>query len=77
MRLALHALIRPWVARDLVSVLWAFRRRRWYRTAPFLPLPPADYLRWRMYTAYGDSGAVPPMTDVVRFAAWRRRLLKP
>jgi hypothetical protein len=29
-----------------------------------------------MYTAYGDEAAVPPADDVVRFARWRRRLLR-
>jgi len=29
-----------------------------------------------MYTAYGDEGAVPPVEDVIRFATWRRKLLK-
>ena len=71
-----RALIRPRLALDLVAVAWAFRARAWYRTPPFLPLPPTEYLRWRMYTAYGDEGAVPPVEDVIRFATWRRKLLK-
>jgi len=44
-------------------------------SAPFLPVPPADYLRWRMFTAYGDEHAVPPLEDVVRFARWRRETM--
>ena len=35
----------------------------------------AAYLRWRMYTAYGDELAVPPAIDVVRFARWRRETM--
>lgn len=73
--LALRASVRPRLAFDLLSAAWAFRRRHWYRTPPFLPLPSRDYLRWRMYTAYGDEAAVPPVEDVVRFARWRRKLL--
>jgi hypothetical protein len=53
------------------------RRRRWYREPPFLPLPPPEYVRWRMYTAYGDEKAVPPAEDVLRVARWRRDLLRP
>ena len=61
---------RPSLALDLARVAWRFRRHGWYRRAPFLPLPARDYLRWRMYTAYGDSDAVPPAADVERYARW-------
>ncbi len=66
----------PKVAVDLVSMGWAMRRRGWYAHAPFLPIPPAEYIRWRMYTAYGDENAVPPVADVLRFARWRRHLMR-
>lgn len=74
-RLALRAIVRPRLALDLVRLTWSFRARDWYRHAPFLPLPPRDYLRWRMVTAYGDEDAVPPLEDVVRFARWRREVM--
>jgi hypothetical protein len=74
--LATRAVFRPVLALDLLSLVWAFRRREWYRQPPFLPLPDSDYMRWRMYTAYGDENAVPPLDDVVRFARWRRDLLR-
>ena len=74
-RLALRALVNPRLALDLLRLLWSFRARDWYRRAPFLPLPPADYIRWRMFTAYGDERAVPPLDDVVRFARWRRETM--
>jgi hypothetical protein len=74
-QLALRALINPRLAVDLLRVLWSFRARAWYRKPPFLPLPPATYVRWRMYTAYGDESAVPPVEDVIRFARWRRTVM--
>jgi hypothetical protein len=37
---------------------------------PFLPLPDKAYVRWRMYTAYGDYDAVPPAEDIERYARW-------
>ncbi len=74
-RLTLRALVNPRLALDLLRLTWSFRARDWYRRAPFLPLPPADYLRWRMFTAYGDERAVPPLEDVVRFARWRRETM--
>ena len=70
-----RALINPRLAMDLLATAWAFRARGWYRHLPFLPLPPRDYVRWRMYTAYGDEDAVPPAEDVIRFAEWRRKIL--
>lgn len=65
----------PRIACDLLSLLWAMRMRGWYRTPPFLPLPPAEYLRWRMVTAFGDEASLPSVSDVVRYARWRRELL--
>ena len=59
-RLALRALVNPRLALDLVRLAWSYRARDWYRRAPFLPLPPREYVRWRMFTAYGDEDAVPP-----------------
>ena len=74
-RLIARAAVRPRLALDLLRALWAFRRRDWWRQAPFLPVPDRDYLRWRMYTAYADEAAVPPEDDVVRFVRWRRETM--
>ena len=73
--LAARALVDPRLARDLLRLAWSFRARGWWRRAPFLPLPPRDYVRWRMLTAYGDADAVPPVADVIRFARWRRETM--
>lgn len=74
-RLLLKALIRPRLAVDLLRLTWSFRARNWWRRPPFLPLPPREYVRWRMFTAYGDDEAVPPAQDVVNFARWRRETM--
>lgn len=68
--LALRAIRHPPLAIGLLRVAWRFRRRRWWRRPPFLPLPPGEYVRWRIYTAYGDERVVPPADDVVRYARW-------
>lgn len=73
--LSVRALVNPRLALDLLSLAWAFRARGWYRRPPFLPVPSKEYVAWRMYTAYGDNAAVPPLEDVIRFAQWRRKLL--
>jgi hypothetical protein len=72
-KLALRALAHPSLAVDLLRVSWRFRRRRWYAHPPFLPIPAKEYIRWRMYTAYGDPDASPPVSDVVRYARWAGR----
>jgi hypothetical protein len=71
-KLTLRAIVNPRLAVDLVRLTWSFRARDWIRRPPFLPFPPPEYIRWRMFTAYGDEHAVPPVQDVVRFAQWRR-----
>jgi hypothetical protein len=68
--LALRALTHPALAVDLVRVAWRFRSREWYTRFPFLPIPDRTYVRWRMYTAYGDYDAIPPASDVERYARW-------
>jgi hypothetical protein len=73
--LFVRALVSPRLALDLLRTAWAFRRQGWLGRAPFLPIPDGNYLRWRMYTAYGDETAVPPAEDVIRFARWRRETM--
>lgn len=68
--LTLRALLNPFLAIDLLRVAWRFRHRFWYRRFPLLPLPARSYVRWRMYTAYGDEAAIPPVDDVIAFARW-------
>lgn len=68
-----RAILSPSTAHALLVVAWRFRRNRWYVRFPFLPLPARDYVRWRMYTAYGDADAVPPVQDVIRYARWAAR----
>jgi len=71
--LLLAGIRQPTTATALLAVAWRFRRRHWYRRWPFLPLPDRDYLRWRMLTAYGDPGIIPPAADVIRYARWAVR----
>lgn len=74
LRLLPYALLHPRDAVALLTVLWRFRRLRWWARFPFLPLPARDYVRWRMHTAYGDHDAVPPVEDVIRYARWAARV---
>lgn len=65
---------RPSVIPALLGAGWAFRRRGWYRKPPFLPLPSASFLRWRLETAYGDPHARPPAEEAERFLRWAARM---
>lgn len=48
---------------------------RWWRRPPFLPVPDAAYLRFRLETAYGGTGERgPDGADVVTYLRWCRDL---
>jgi hypothetical protein len=68
------ALRNPRLVVPLLSAAWRFRARGWHRRAPFLPLPPRDYVAWRLHTAYGDEEALPPAADLARYLRWSDRL---
>ncbi|HUF49806.1 MAG TPA: hypothetical protein VMN60_03175 [Longimicrobiales bacterium] len=69
-RFAGLALREPGLLWPLLHAAWHFRARDWRRRAPFLPLPPRDYIAWRLYTAYGDEDAVPPAHELRRYLRW-------
>lgn len=68
------ALRRPRTIPHLVRAAWAFRARGWWLRPPFLPLPPASYLRWRLDTAYGDAAARPSDDEMERYLSWTTRM---
>jgi hypothetical protein len=70
LRLVGLALRRPLLGLALLRTAWRFRSRDWYRRAPFLPVPPAAYLEWRMHTAWGDEYHVPQPAEVERYLRW-------
>jgi hypothetical protein len=65
---------RPRLLGPMLGAAWAFRRLDWFRRLPFLPLPSARYMRWRMETAYGDPDLLPPLRDLERFLVWGSRM---
>jgi len=44
----------------------------WWRRWPPLPLPDAEYLRFRLQTQYGDAERAPDPADVVAYLQWCR-----
>lgn len=73
-RMAGLALRRPTLVPHLLGTAWAFRKRGWWRTLPFLPLPSRSYVRWRMETAYGDPEAIPTDDEMDRYLRWASRM---
>lgn len=75
-RLIGPAALRPSLWPGLARAAWRFRHRDWHRRFPFLPLPSARYLEWRMHTAYGDEGAGPDVRELRRYLGWTRRMTR-
>lgn len=64
--------MRPALWRTAWRQLLSLAEPGWLRRRPHLPLPPADYLRFRLVTAYGDPDAAPTSRDVVTYLSWCR-----
>jgi hypothetical protein len=77
-RLTWAAVRRPSLIPAILGTAWAFRANGWFRRPPFLPIPPKDYVRWRLETAYGDPTVIPPTHEFERYIRWgsamRRRM---
>ncbi|MEI7887714.1 MAG: hypothetical protein WCJ04_09995 [Actinomycetes bacterium] len=61
--------------------LWAVALRQmlylapqgWWRRAPFVPVPDAAYMRFRMVTAYGGDGSTAAEPeDLITYLRWCR-----
>jgi len=60
--------------------LWLVAAKQWRRTTPagwwkrrpFLPVPSADYVRFRLITQYGDANHRVEPVDVLNYLAWCR-----
>lgn len=65
-----QALRHPTLIPSLLRAGWRFRARGWWRRAPFLPLPPAQYMAWRNETAFGDPDAQTPPEALARYLHW-------
>lgn len=72
--LVVLSLRRPHRIPAIVGMGWAFRARGWYRRFPFIPWPSAQYVRWRMETAWGSAEAEPEQDELERFVVWSARM---
>jgi hypothetical protein len=71
-RAAGAVLARPAVWGVAVAQVVRLARPGWWRRRPFLPVPDAAYLRFRLQTAYGDPDREPEPHDVVTYLHWCR-----
>ncbi|MEY3589092.1 MAG: hypothetical protein RJA47_1688 [Actinomycetota bacterium] len=67
-------LARPSLWPTAIVQLFRLAPRGWWRRVPFLPLPPADYMEFRLVTQYGGrflaSGESIDSADVVDYLMW-------
>jgi hypothetical protein len=69
---ARRVVLRPDLWWTACGVLMRMARPGWWRSPPRLPRPDDRLWAFRMVTAYGDPGAVPPPADVISFLEWCR-----
>ena len=67
-------MLRPRLLRQLLATAWRFRRREWYRRPPFLPLPPSEYMHWRLHTAYGSEQHTPTLAELEAYIRWAAQM---
>ena len=48
----------------LIRYVWRVRRKKWYYRFPFLPIPPIEWLLWRLETAWGIDAMNPKLSDL-------------
>lgn len=73
-QVAVHVLMRPSLWWTALRQIVRMTPRRWWAQAPFLPIPRADYLEFRLVTQYGGSLETArskiQADDVVKYLAW-------
>lgn len=76
---------RPGLWPTALRQMFRLSPRGWWRRPPYLPVPTAEYLRFRLVTAYGGDGSLPAARrrgsdqdepdladDVVSYLQWCR-----
>ncbi len=76
-RVAVAVARRPWLWRTALRQWVRLVPRRWWTRRPWLPVPTADYIEFRLVTQYGGKpgSGRPPVEprDVVNYLEWCRR----
>ncbi|MDP9463178.1 MAG: hypothetical protein M3P52_01030 [Actinomycetota bacterium] len=61
---------RPWLWMTALRQYRAGLPRRWWARRPFLPIPPGDYVRFRLQTQYGAADHRIEAVDVLNYLSW-------
>ena len=61
---------RPRLWRPAVVQVRRLAPPRWWARRPFLPVPDAAWMRFRLETQYGDASHPPVPADVVTWLEW-------
>lgn len=69
-----------WIATEGLRFLWACRQKNRGWIWRIIPIPPKEWVKWRLDTAYGEWNPRPPLwyiwRDLCRFLLWRRQMRK-
>jgi len=76
LRLLFALVQRPHLASTAARQMVTMAPQRWWSKAPFLPVPPADYMHFRQVTATGDADGPPDVHDTVVWLEWCRSMRK-
>lgn len=71
-RLVLAIAVRPALWAVALRQARVLARPGWWKVRPWLPVPDAQYVRFRSSTAYGDPGHDPEADDVIAYLRWCR-----
>ncbi|MCH1436356.1 MAG: hypothetical protein L7U56_11840 [Acidimicrobiales bacterium] len=63
---------RPWLWPTAARLLVRFTPDRWWRRAPFLPVPDRALLEFRGTTQYGDPARAAEPEDLLAWLEWCR-----
>ena len=66
---ALALVVRPHLWPTALRFLLRAAPARWWRQAPFIPIPDASYVEFRYSTAYGHNGK-PTAREFVAYLNW-------
>lgn len=70
MRCAAAVIARPRLWLTALRQYRAALPRRWWASRPHLPVPPADYVAFRLQTQYGSGEHHIDAADVLNYLSW-------
>lgn len=68
----LAVLVRPSLWATAIGALFALSPRGWWKRPPFLPIPDAELVSWRVTTAYGQPNMTLARDDLLSYLRWRK-----